>query len=314
MTGASVPKLRPEVIPVHHRQQSVTRTLLLSVTLASALGRFVAGDQQPARPPRSPKSVEAPIAIPMELLGGRPVIRAKVNGQGPFAWLIAPEAQATLIDQTLAIELKLKTRNESAATSQVEVEMELGTSKLANLRVDVADMARFVPDVVPAARPRGVISASAWPKHLITLDYFRWQVAIEPGSLPEPNRRDVFDLKTVSAELGLPVALDGRALSCRLDPLFPAGLLLPDAYATLLPLVGQPVEIGSMNTAKGRVMLREGRFAADATVGMFAIENPLIRFADFGETCIVGSRWLIGFTVTYDVANARVRLARQTTR
>jgi hypothetical protein len=299
---------------VHHLQRSVTRTLLLSVTMAFALGRLVAVGQQPAPSPRSPKSVGAPIAIPMELLGGRPVIRVKINGQGPFALLIAPEAPLTLIDQTLAPELKLKTRNEGGPTAQVDVEMELGTNKLANLRVDVTDMERFVAEGAATSRPRGVISASMWPNHLMTLDYFRWQLAIEAGSLPEPNGRDVFALKAESAELGVRVAVAGRALSCRLDPLFPAGLLLPDAYVTMLPLVGQPIAIGSMNTAKGRVILREGQFAADAMLGMFEVEKPLIQFADFGETCIVGSRWLIGFTVTYDVTNARVRLARQTTR
>jgi hypothetical protein len=299
---------------VYQLQRTVTRTLLLSAALASGLGRLVAGGQQPAAPLKPPKSGEAPIAIPMELLGGRPVIRVKVNGQGPFALLIAPEAPATLIDRTLAPELKLKTQNEAGATSPLEVDLELGTSTLASLRVDMTDMAHFVPEVAPASRPRGVISGSAWPNRLITLDYFRWQLAVEPGSLPEPNGRDVFALKPVSAELGLPVAIAGRAFSCRLDSVFPGGLLLPDKYVPLLPLLGQPVQTGAMDTAKGRVIEREAQLAADATLGMFEFAKPVVRFADLGEICIVGSRLLLGFSVTYDVANARVRLSRQTVR
>ena len=298
---------------MYQLQRSVTRTLLLSAVLASGLGRLFAGGQQPTAPLR-PKSIEAPIAIPMELLGGRPVIRVKINGQGPFALLIAPEAPLTLIDQTLAPELKLTTRNEGGVTAQVDVEMELGTSKLANFRVEVTDMARFVPEGVPTARPRGVISASAWPNHLITLDYFRWQLAAEPGNLPEPNGRDVFSLKPESSDIGLTIATSGHVISCRLDPAFSGGLLLPDRYVPLLPLLGQPVQAGSMDTAKGRVIVREAQLAADATLGMFEFAEPLVRFADFGEICLVGSRLLLGFSVTYDVANMRVRLSRQTVR
>ena len=225
--------------------------------------------------------------------------------------MVAPEAEATLIDQSLATELKLKSPGDRNATSQLEVEMEFGTSKLLNVRVNATDMAIVLPEFGPSTRPRGIISASLWPGHLVTLDYPRYQLTVDPGGLPEPNRRDVFSLRPESREFGLTVVTGSLAISCQLDPLFPGGLLLPEMYAKSLPLIGKLVETGSMVTAKGRVVVREARVAADATLGIFEFAKPLVQFADSGKSCTIGGQRLTGFSITYDVTNARVRLARQ---
>jgi hypothetical protein len=248
------------------------------------------------------------------LLANRPVIRAKVNGIGPFTWLVAPEAEATLIDQALARELNLKPPSDRTAAPEMEVEIDLGTSTLTHVRVRVVDVRRLAPEVTSDVRPRGVITAAIWKDRLVTIDYSRFQVIVAPGSLPDPNRQDVFSLKPDLTELGVTLAIGGRTIACRLDPQFPGGLLLSDADATQLPLVGQPVEIASMDTAKGRTRVRQAQLAIDVTLGVFRFARPLVWFADSGEVCTIGSQRLIGFSVTYDFANARVQLARQLAR
>ena len=245
----------------------------------------------------------------MELLGNRPLIRVKVNGRGPFAFVVAPEAPATVIDPGLASELKLIAESGGSSTPQFEFQMELGTSKL-TVKAIAGDMATAVPEFAPPARPRGIINASVWPNHLLTLDYPRFQVTVEPGSLPDPNRRDVFSLKSDASELGVTVSIASVVIPCRLDPLFPGGILLRETYAGSLPLAGKRVEMGTITTAKGRDIVREGEVTADATLGMFQLARPLVRFADSAEGCTIGGQRLIAFSITYDMANARVRLAR----
>jgi hypothetical protein len=101
-------------------------SLLVGLAVAYGLGRCLTASQQAA----PSQGVKPSIVIPMELLANRPIIRAKVNGKGPFALLVAPEGQATLIDQALATELRLKPRSDGTAASQVEVEIDLGSDKL----------------------------------------------------------------------------------------------------------------------------------------------------------------------------------------
>jgi hypothetical protein len=112
---------------------SIARILLVGLAVTSTSGHFLAAGQQPTPSPGSKQPAKAPVAIKIELLANRPVVRVRINGQGPFTFLVAPEAEATLIDQTLATELKLKSQGDRSATSQLEVEMEFGASKLLNV-------------------------------------------------------------------------------------------------------------------------------------------------------------------------------------
>lgn len=294
---------------LRHKFTSVAGTLLVGFTMTFAFSQLLAG-QQPVSSPRVQQPVETPLAIPMELLANRSLVRARINGLGPFPVLVAPEEQATLIDQSLATELKLKPTDDRAATSPLDLQMAFGTGKPLNVSARPTDMARIVPEFGPATRPRGIISASLWPGHLVTLDFPRYQLGVEPGTLPEPNRRDVFSLKPDAPELGVTLIIASSVISCRLDPLFPGGLLLPESYAKSLPLAGKLVDMGSIVTPKGRVVVREGQVAQDATLGMFTFSKPLVQFADSGESCRIGGQRLTGFSITYDVANARVRLTR----
>ncbi len=245
----------------------------------------------------------------MELLANRPLVRVKVNGQGPFAFLVAPEASAALIDPRLASELKLKAESGGSSPPQFELQLEVGTSRV-TVKAIAGDMATAVPEFAPPARPRGVLNASVWPSHLVTLDYPRSQVAVEPGSLPDPNRRDVFSLKSDASELGVTVSIASVVIACRLDPLFPGGIFLRETYASSLPLAGKRVEMGTVTTAKGRDIVREGEVNADASLGMFVLARPLVQFAESAQGCTIGGQRLIAFSITYDMANGRVRLAR----
>ena len=60
--------------------------------------------------------------------------------------------------------------------------------------------------------------------------------------------------------------------------------------------------------------MREVQLAANPRLGMFEFENPFMQFAEGEEACVVGGQRLIAFSITYDVANARVRLSRQRAR
>lgn len=310
----------------------------------------------------------APIAIPMEVMANRPVVRVTVNGQGPYAFLIVPEDQPTQIDKELADALKFKelvkeaekaTEKAEKAAKELVKEAEKaaakaekgkdgrgrttavanGAAQAANgtpqpvngalqatvllqfagaknhngitVPVTVSDVGRTMPEFAPAVRPRGIISLSLWKDQLITLDYGRWVLQLSPGALPEPNGKEVFPL-TPDRQLRLPLAIADQSIDCHVDPLFSEGLLLPAAYASVVPVDGTPRDWGPVTTREGMVRVREAKLAANLMLGPFEMRNPLVMLADTGDTPTVGSRWLGRFALTYDLANGRARLDRIT--
>ena len=92
------------------------------------------------RPP--PKSDTTSVTIPMELRAGRPVIHVTVNGGGPFLFLVSPEAETTLVDKTFAVKWGLKAASRETEP-QPEVQLEIGSTKLAKVPVVVTDLTQL---------------------------------------------------------------------------------------------------------------------------------------------------------------------------
>ena len=259
-------------------------------------------------PPSKPDA--AVVTMPLEFFAGRAAIRVGLNGKGPFAFLLSPEARMTLIDRALAAELNIEPRKTAAGTNQIEVSLELGSTKLADVHAAVTDMARFVPEFGSETRPRGVISLSLWKNQLVTIDYAQWRVTVAPGALPNANGKDVFDLNP-SGELILPMSIGDRSVFCKVDPLFSGGILLPAAYVKPLPLIGRALSVGAINTPHGVFQAQEAQLAGNVGLGGFELGSPVVRYAESLPMAIAGGQWLAGFSLVYDLANARARLERR---
>jgi hypothetical protein len=283
--------------------------LIMSVAVLGLVVHIRSGAVQIAPASLSPESV-VPIVIPMELLGSRPLIRPIVNGVGPFAFLVRPESPTTQIDRKLAETLKLGPQARTSGASGLAVDLGFGSNKVANVSVEIMDMSRVVPEFGPAARPRGIISLSVWQDNLVTIDYPGWRVVVEQGALPEPNGRDIF-LLSPSRELVVPLAIGQRSIACRVDPFFPRGLLLPASDAAQLPQASAPRDMGSISRNGQLVAVSEASLTVDAVLGSFKFKSPQVLFAKTGDGAILGSQWLRGFSITYDMTHSRARLERR---
>ena len=133
------------------------------------------------------------MVLPMDLSRIH-LVRLRINGQNPFVFLVGPEAPTTLVEHALVAELKLKPQSDRPAYARLELEMAFGAGHRPPT-VTASDLSQMVQELGPSVRPRGIISASLWPARLVMLDYSRFQVTVEAGSLAEPDGRDVFSLK-----------------------------------------------------------------------------------------------------------------------
>ena len=265
------------------------------------------------RAPVAEKVVE-PITVPFELFANRPLVRVSINGQGPFPLLIGPEEQQTHIDPELAELLKLrapepgKLGQDGKPLPPLAIDVVFNPQYSMRIEIAIQSLTRVAPEFPEAMRPRGVISLSAWREMLVTLDYSRWKLGIEPGALPEPNHKDVFALNA-AGELRLPISLGGQPIDCHVDPWFPNALLLPATSTEGLQLIGEPRDQGTIRTKEATLRVREGRLASEVVLGPFEVKTPLVLLAE-SDIATVGTPWLARYAVTYDLANARVRLAR----
>ena len=274
-----------------------------------------------------------PIVLPMELVSGRPVVRLMINGKGPYAFLVSTGAPMTVIDEKLATELGLKPpvpekpkpgekpveppkekpkEQDKRAAAMLELDLEAGTTKLTKVAVLPTDITKYVADAGLASRSRGVLSLAAWKDHVITLSFPpRSKITIEPGTLPEPNGEDIFPLDPETGELRSTVTIADQATPCRVEPLAPGGLTMPEAFLKQLLLDGPPIELGTTTVAGQQLVVREARLAYSATLANFELPNPVVRFAGAGDSATAGSQALVGLSVTYDLANNRARIVRQ---
>lgn len=243
--------------------------------------------------------------IPLELLANRPLVRAMVNGQGPFALLVVPGARRTLIDAELGDALKIHRSGNTAAEGEVELAFPKHSLKTTAV---VADISSYVSEFPAAVRPRGVLSLTAFGDQLVTLDYPRWKLSIEAGALEEPNGKNVFQLSK-ALELRLPLVIDDQSVDCIVDPLFPNDLIVP---ATTVGNDASRLarDVGVMRTPVGLRRVREVRLAATATLGPYQLARPIVLVTDFPDVARIGAGWLGRYEVTYDVAHERIRIER----
>lgn len=277
-----------------------------ALSILAVASMCVAHPQRSEAQPLPPTQKEVKhVLIPMELLANRPMVRAMVNGQGPVALLVVPGARRTLIDAELGDALKI--HRSGSAAPEAPVELTFPKYSL-NTTAVVGDISAYVSEFPAAVRPRGVLSLTAFGDQLVTLDYPRWKLSIEPGALEEPNDKNVFQLSK-TLELRLPLVIGGQSIDCVVDPLFPSDLMVP--ASTLGPDASRLArDVGVMRTPTGLRRARELKLAETSTLGPFQLKAPLVLMTDFPDPARIGAPWLGRYEVTYDVAHERIRIER----
>jgi hypothetical protein len=244
--------------------------------------------------------------IPMLDFGGRPVVEVTINGKGPFRLVADTGAAETVLDSSLAAELSLR-------DTDVQLdEMRIGPIVFRELRAFVAPLSGLLRG---EAAPRGVLSASVFPRHLLTFDFPRRHLLVRAGALPEAQGRTVFSY--AGADLpSIPVRVAGREITVHLDTGAPYALALPTRYMKELPLSGEPVQRGTARTHAGSSAIYVASVAGEIAIGDFTLPTRELRFTDVvpdrhaAPKGQLGSEALRDFVVTLDAGNKRVRMER----
>ena len=267
----------------------------------------------------APAALEVPdggVTLPMQSLGGRPVVEVTIQGKGPYRFLLDTAASSSVIDTAVQEELALPRRSMTAATADggeaplVRVDaLRVGGATLRDLTAVVLPVAKLFPS---EPRPQGVLSALAFPGHLVTFDYPGGTIGIAKGELPRPDGRRVFSYQEDALVPSVPLRVAGHEVRVHLDTGAAVGLMLPRRYLDQLPLASKPEESGRDRTPAGEVPVLAAPVNGPIQLGEYTVDLSTVRFGDAagGGPGKLGYEALKSFAVTLDSSHRRVRFAR----
>jgi hypothetical protein len=252
----------------------------------------------------------------MALFGGRPVVSVRVNGKGPFQFILDTGAQGTVVGEELAHELGLPDRGRiragrpggaapaPAIVTRIET-LELGEAQVSGLFAVSLNLSNMWTG---SETPRGVLSAAAFPGLLITLDYNARQIELWRGELPAADGQSIFEWDAGERLPSVPLTLNDVKLKAQLDSGSAFGISLPRKCLNSLRLAGNPGEAPKEKTVDGQSTVFVAKLDGLAKIGQFTIANPQVRFTEGQSAGNIGSEVLRQFSVTLDSKNRRVRL------
>ncbi len=248
--------------------------------------------------------------------GGRPVVEARIEGQGPFRFVLDTGASGTVLSESLAARLKLPFLGDAKVGSQMATSgtghlvkigrLDLPGVTLSTLLAVATDLGRVFkePD-----DPVGVLSATGlFPGYLVTFDYPRARIVLREGELPAPDGASVLGYDFSRRVPRLKIQVAGIELDALLDTGSGRGLTLPAAYEDRLPLAGKSAPAGTGRMVNKQFEIRSARLEGSVTVGRHTIDRPVIHFVEGTGEGNVGYDILRRFTLTFDAKNRRLKI------
>jgi hypothetical protein len=269
---------------------------------------------------------------PMQMRGWMPVVEVKLNGQGPFAFMIDTGAgmQAD-IDTSVAERLNLQPSGKAingdpsgendreVATVTLDSIMIGGVAKGTRARRTGEGVVEF-RDVTAIVRPHkitkdypdvdGILGFALFSDYLLTLDYPAMQVRLARGALPPANGTDILNLEIENRVPMVELAIGKIKVPAHVDSgNFVAGFILPEEIVEQLQLLSPPVPVGSARSVSNRIELKQAQLRSPIRIGGFEYSQPTITFPALSDTN-VGYKILREFTLTFDQKNGRLKLER----
>jgi len=254
----------------------------------------------------------AAVSVPAKLRDAVPIVEVRINGSGPLWFALDTGSSRMLIDASLVDTLGL-TRGtpdsiHGAGAGAVpvtriagEVSFTIGTLTSRGHELSAVDLSRI------GLRDRldGILGYDFLRRHVITIDYARGQVTIDPDAIPRGSRE-------------VPIRIDGKwpfvtgtLLQARRTPIHDTFLIdTGSGDAVDHPrALGRPTSVGHGlgEPVPGRV----GN--ANFELAGFLVENVAVASGSRSELGqrLIGGGLLSHFVVTFDYAKSKMYLLRR---
>ena len=255
----------------------------------------------------------------MQMRGLMPVVEVKLNGQGPFAFMIDTGAgmQAD-IDTSVAARLKLLPSGRAInGDPSGENDRAVDIARIDSITFGGAEFR----DVTAVVRPQritkdypdvdGILGFALFTDYLLTLDYPAMQVRLARGTLPAANGGDILNFEIENRIPVIEVAIGKLRVRAHVDSgNFVAGFLLPEEIVEQLRLLSPPVTVGRARSVSNQIEMKQAQLRDTIQIGRFDYPQARITFPALSDTN-VGFKVLSEFALTFDQKNRRLKLERR---
>ena len=255
---------------------------------------------------------------PLQMRGLMPVVEVKLNGQGPFAFMIDTGAgmQAD-VDTSVAERLKLPLSGRVInGDPSGQNDREVATATIESLTIGKADFRNVTAVVRPQRITKdypdvdGILGFALFTDYLLTLDYPAMQVRLTRGALPAANGADILNFELENRIPVIELAIGRIHVPAHIDSgNFVAGFILPEDVVEQLPLASNVVAVGGARSVSNRIQLKQVQLRDTIRLGAFTYPQPTVAFPALSDTNI-GFSVLRGFVLTFDQHNRRMKLQR----
>ncbi len=300
----------------------------LAICLTSAI---VSAQATELDPPGSekPERVVVPDGgehVEMLSMGGRPGVYAKINGKGPFRFIVDTGSSVCLvIDPSIA----MLTRLEEAHVENVSEEhqrlfetaydldeLSIGDAKFEDFTALSMEIKRLFGNQPDA--PDGVIGLPLFEDLLLTYDIAAGEIGIERGALDQrdPDVLPIIHDEATGVGVSVELTVGGVPARAHIDTGSPSSLMLPSAMKERVPIEGELALIGHAKSPMGTSEIWAGELVGNVVIGAHEFKLERVTFGDIGRMQAggfgnVGSAMLADFSLTVDQRNDLVRLRRE---
>jgi Aspartyl protease len=255
---------------------------------------------------------------PLQMRGLMPVVEVRLNGQGPFFFMIDTGAgmQAD-IDTSVAQRLKLPLSGRAInGDPSGQNDREVATSTIASLAIGKAAFRNVTAIVRPQRLTKdypdidGILGFALFSDYLLTLDYPAMQMRLARGDLPAANNADIVNFELENRIPVIELAIGRVRVPAHVDSgNFVAGFLLPEEIVEQLQLQSAAITVGGARSVTNRIQLKQVQLSETIRLGRFEYPQPTIAFPAPADSNI-GFNVLRDFVLTFDQKNQRMKLQR----
>lgn len=257
------------------------------------------------RGPMTPDTIDikGPTTVPLTPNGHLFAVDAKVNGKGPFAFVIDTGAGGLMrVSPDLAKTLALEPIGEARAGDPSGKNLQ----SVAIVHVDSVQIGNATFGGIQASIGReNVIGLGLFGRMLVTLDFPKKELRLGMGSLPASGPHII----SYTNAHGIPqidIDVAGVTMKADVDSGSPALLNIP--ASTQVPFNGELRVVGRGRTVSNEFEIKAGEVKGDAKIAGWTLTNPTVDVTDIFPVVNLGSRFLREHVVMFDLANQRLSI------
>ena len=255
------------------------------------------------------------IVVDLGMEMGRPVVEAKVNGKGPFRFVLDTGAGSLILNSDLVRELGVvetgttRVGDPSSPTAIEATEYKIESvaiggatfSEMVAISWDDETIRNGIGDV------RGILGLQALSDYVVVMDFPNGKLRLSKEPLTPTDGSIPFSLDLHSIPT-IDITVDGQRVKSHIDTGNFGDLSLPKRLMKKLKLKGEPMKAHA-RTASGTFELLVAQLDGDVTIAGQTIRNPEVHFNDRFDWGNIGTGIVSRFIFSIDQKNQRILLA-----